>query len=107
MESSNMQYNFDRLKVIDFVEARNRVQLNRKRLEVDVGRYQSYLESDDISDEQKADFLKALWTVMVAFVDLGYGVHPVQAEGAEIINFRPPAPRGGNACADIGGTAHV
>ena len=94
-------------KVIDFVEARNHHELNRKRLEVDVERYQGYLDNSGISDEQKAEVLKALWTVIVAFVDLGYGVHPAQAGGAEIITPHTFKTCCNNDSSDIGGTAHV
>ncbi len=102
-----MKHELNHAEVIDFVEARNRHYLNRKQLEVDVERYQSLLDSSEISKEHKAEFLKALWTVIVAFVDLGYGVHPVQAGGAEIISLPSPRSRCSNDTPDIGGTAHV
>ncbi|MCR8723074.1 hypothetical protein [Frigidibacter sp. ROC022] len=103
-----MQHELNRGEVIDFVEARNRHHLNRKKLEIDVERYQSYLDNCDISDEQKAEFLKALWTVIVAFVDIGYGVHPVQkVGGAEIINLPTRQSRSSSASPNIGGAANV
>ncbi|KIC27816.1 hypothetical protein [Leisingera sp. ANG-M6] len=102
-----MEHELNRSKVIDFVEARNRHQLNRKRLEVDVERYQDYLDGSGISDEQKADFLKALWTVIVAFVDIGYGVHPVQTGEAEVISLHTHQPRCRNESPDFGGAANV
>ena len=102
-----MNHELNRGEVIDFVEARNRHQLNRNRLEVDIERYQSYLDNSDISDEQKAEFLKALWTVIVAFVDIGYGVHPVQEGGAEIVSFPSPRLRCSNDTPEFEGTAHV
>ena len=102
-----MNDELNRAKVIDFVEARNRRQLSRKRLEVDVDRYQTYLNDSDLSVEQKADFLNALWTVIVAFVDLGYGVHPVQTVGAEIIRLPSAQACSEDDITDIGGAAHV
>ena len=27
---------------------------------------------------EKREFLEALWSIIVAFVDLGFGIHPVQ-----------------------------
>ncbi|MEM6656684.1 MAG: hypothetical protein AAF625_01245 [Pseudomonadota bacterium] len=101
----NHELNHD--KIIDFVEARNRHHLNRERLEVDVDRYQSFLDSSGVSDEHKAEFLKALWTVIVAFVDLGYGIHPVQTGGAEIISLPTHKSRCSNVSYSIGGTANV
>lgn len=47
-------------------------------VEVDVERYQDLLDSADLSAEQKAEFLRALWSIIIAFIDLGYGVHPAQ-----------------------------
>lgn len=82
-----MRCELNQSEVIDFVEARNSRQLSRARLEVDVEHYQTYLDDNDLSKEQKTDLVNALWTVIVAFVDLGYGVHPVQAEGADVISF--------------------
>lgn len=45
---------------------------------VDVERYQTYLDETDMSEAQKAEFLQSLWQVMVSFVELGFGVHPLQ-----------------------------
>ncbi len=73
--------------VVDFHEARNRHHLNKMKLEVDVDRYQAYLDNSDLSDREKHDFLHALWSVIVAFVDLGYGIHPAQSETGEVINL--------------------
>ncbi len=87
-----MDHELNHDKIINFVEKRNRHQLRKKRLEVDLERYQAYIDDNDLSDQQKAEFLNALWTVIVAFVDFGYGVHPVQSSGAEIISFPSPRP---------------
>ena len=45
---------------------------------VDYERYAHFLDSSDLSDEQKQEFLQTLWNIVVGFVDLGFGVHPVQ-----------------------------
>lgn len=37
-------------------------------------RYGDHLEEDHLSDEQAKEFLGALWSIMVAFVDLGFSV---------------------------------
>ncbi|MFP7673501.1 hypothetical protein ACG74X_09100 [Marivita sp. S0852] len=50
----------------------------RPILTVDVERYQSYLDDTDMTDEQKQAFIEALWSIVVCFVDLGFGVHPLQ-----------------------------
>ena len=47
-------------------------------LSVDVEKYRSYLDGSDMSDAQKEEFLQSLWSIIVSFVELGYGVHPLQ-----------------------------
>ena len=31
-----------------------------------------------MSDEEKRVFLETLWSILMQFVDLGFGIHPVQ-----------------------------
>jgi hypothetical protein len=50
----------------------------RPTLTVDVARYQEYLDGSDLTSEQKEEFLRAMWSIVVTFVELGYGVHPLQ-----------------------------
>lgn len=45
---------------------------------VDVKKYQSWIDDSNLSDEQKEEFLQALWSIVVTFVELGFGVHPLQ-----------------------------
>ena len=49
-----------------------------RALHLDLARYQAMLDAPDLDEEQKRQFIEALWQVIVAFVDLGYQVHPVQ-----------------------------
>jgi hypothetical protein len=48
------------------------------RLEIDLDHYQSYLDDPALTPDQKEEILGALWTIITAFVELGFGVHPVQ-----------------------------
>lgn len=50
----------------------------RPRLELDVALYQEMLDDPALTDAQKEQIIRALWDIIVAFVDLGYGVHPAQ-----------------------------
>lgn len=45
---------------------------------LDVSRYLHMIDDPALSDDQKRQMLEALWSIMVAFVDLGFGIHPVQ-----------------------------
>ena len=47
-------------------------------LTIDYALYEQYFEGSDLSDAQKQEFLDALWSIIVGFVDLGFGVHPLQ-----------------------------
>lgn len=50
----------------------------RPVLTVDVQKYQALLDEPGLSEEQKEEFLQALWSIVVTFVELGFGVHPLQ-----------------------------
>ncbi|MCF6277208.1 MAG: hypothetical protein L3J16_00445 [Anaerolineales bacterium] len=63
-------------------------------LTIDWELYGKYLDESDLSDTEKRQFLKTLWSIVVSFVDLGFGVHPLQqvtdnacAQQAEIAKF--------------------
>ncbi len=47
-------------------------------LSIDWEVYASYLDENDLTDDQKREFIETLWNIVVAFVDLGFGIHPVQ-----------------------------
>lgn len=49
-----------------------------RTLTLDVEKYQTYLDDADLTGDQKEEFLKALWSIIVAFVDLGFGISPLQ-----------------------------
>jgi len=45
---------------------------------VDYEAYAHLLDDPDLSEDQKRELLQALWNIITSFVDLGFGVHPVQ-----------------------------
>ncbi|WP_282091461.1 hypothetical protein [Epibacterium ulvae] len=47
-------------------------------LEIDTERYQAHLDDPSLSAEQRDEILVALWAIISAFVELGFGIHPVQ-----------------------------
>lgn len=47
-------------------------------LEVDVQRYQAYLDDPSLSDAEKEEIIRVVWAFMSAMVELGFGVSPVQ-----------------------------
>ncbi|MEM7500219.1 MAG: hypothetical protein AAF371_19825 [Pseudomonadota bacterium] len=50
----------------------------RKVLEVDLDQFQHRLDSAEMTDAQKAEYLQLVWSIVLQFVDLGYQLHPVQ-----------------------------
>ena len=47
-------------------------------LHFDVEQYRKYFEDSGLSDAQQREMLEALWILVVGFVDMGFGLHPVQ-----------------------------
>ena len=50
----------------------------RPTLSIDTTKYQNYLDGANLTPEQKDEFLRSMWSIVVTFVELGYGVHPLQ-----------------------------
>ncbi|MGX1499817.1 hypothetical protein ACSSV1_004877 [Labrenzia sp. MBR-25] len=48
------------------------------RLAIDWDFYMNLLEESDAPDEQKRELIQTLLNIVVAFVDLGFGIHPLQ-----------------------------
>lgn len=40
--------------------------------------YLPYLADCDWTEGQKREFIEALWQIIVSFVDMGFGTHPLQ-----------------------------
>ena len=49
-----------------------------RALTLDAALYEEMLADADLSDDEKRQFLEALWSIIVGFVDLGFEIHPVQ-----------------------------
>jgi hypothetical protein len=46
-------------------------------LTFDPDAYREFLAGSDVSESQRQEFLRALWDILVGFVDLGFGIHPL------------------------------
>lgn len=65
---------------------------NRASIEIDFKQYAELLSEHDLTDEQATQLLSALWSIAVAFVEFGFGVHPTQlgcGKPEENKNVRP------------------
>lgn len=47
-------------------------------LRIDWDLYGAYLENSDLTEAEQREFIQTLWTIVVSFVDLGLGIHPLQ-----------------------------
>lgn len=47
-------------------------------LSLDWELFGTYLDASDLADAQKREFIETLWSLVVSFVDLGLGLHPLQ-----------------------------
>lgn len=48
-----------------------------RTLHIDVERYQAMLDGSGLDDAQKQQVIEALWSIVVAMVELGFSVDPV------------------------------
>ena len=47
-------------------------------LSLDTSKYLPYLAEFELTEAQQIEMLEALWSIMKTFVDIGFGVDPVQ-----------------------------
>jgi len=53
------------------------------RLEFNAQDYVAYVDDMDLTQEEAETLLRALWDIMMAFVDMGFGIHPVQEKAGD------------------------
>ncbi|PUB90896.1 MAG: hypothetical protein DBP01_05225 [gamma proteobacterium symbiont of Ctena orbiculata] len=65
-----------------------------KPLACDPEKYREYLDEFDCSEEEQTELLQILWSIMAAFVEMGFGVDsiqflPTEAQEAEADEKKP------------------
>jgi hypothetical protein len=67
---------------------------SRLALTLDMEKYLGQLGDWDITEEQKEQFITALWGLLVSFAEIGFEIHPVQqAQNAcGQVGNNPPKP---------------
>lgn len=50
-----------------------------RALEFDPTLFVHHFERWNASDDEKAEYLELIWQIVVQFVDLGFGIHPLSA----------------------------
>lgn len=51
---------------------------SRLTLQFNPAEFMQYVEDEGLSEEEAVALLRAIWDIVVAFVDLGFGLNPVQ-----------------------------
>lgn len=51
--------------------------------------YAQFLKDVEMSDDEKLEFLQALVSIVIGFVDLGFNVHPAQLATKDAIAKKP------------------
>ncbi len=70
-------------------------------LTFDADEFIQYVKDHDLSEEEACEFLAVVWVYVVAWVDMGFGIHPVQqAQKAREAKAREGTVRKGNAKLD-------
>ena len=59
-------------------QTQHKRQLDQPIIEIDYARYEALLDDSDLSEQQRHELLDVIWGVLVEFVSLGFGVHPLQ-----------------------------
>jgi hypothetical protein len=59
-----------------------------------------FVKDEDLSDEQARAMLEAIWSVVVAFVDVGFGLHPLQQVPDKLLQSLTPDSRRVVSCKD-------
>lgn len=61
-------------------------------LSFDAQEYLHFLEDCDWTEDQKREFIEALWEITLGFVDLGFGISPLQAVHASSSTLEVDSP---------------
>lgn len=62
--------------------------------QLDIKKYQSHIEDFELTEEQQRELLETIWSIMISFVDIGFGVDVVQ------LLFGDTAPNSSNSKPD-------
>lgn len=63
-----------------------------RALELDVEMYDALLDSPELSADQRREFIETLWSIMVAFVDLGFDIRPASESCGQLVEAETPPP---------------
>lgn len=54
------------------------ITLNRQSVGIDIDYYQEIIDDPEVSDVRKRELIEIIGAIVINFIDMGFGVHPVQ-----------------------------
>jgi len=77
-------------------------------IQFDARAFAHFLAQSDLTEAQKLEYIQTIWTIALQFIDLGFGIHPLQmALGQQACGqFDDAAALGGEADSDVVDSPH-
>jgi len=47
-------------------------------LQFDAQEFAHFLDESDLTREQKLEYIRTIWSIVLQFIDMGFGIHPLQ-----------------------------
>ena len=47
-------------------------------IKIDAKRFEPYLDDPDLTQAEREELLETIYAIVLSFVDLGFGIHPIQ-----------------------------
>ena len=47
-------------------------------IQFDAKEFAHFLAESDWSEDQKLEYIQTIWTIVLQFIDMGFGIHPLQ-----------------------------
>lgn len=54
------------------------IRLDRSSIGIDLDYYQAAIDDPEVSDAKKLELIEIIGALVINFIDIGFGVHPVQ-----------------------------
>ena len=51
---------------------------NKLTIQFDAREFAHFLAEVDATEAQKLEYIETLWTIVLQFIDMGFGIHPIQ-----------------------------
>lgn len=47
-------------------------------IQFDAQEFAHFLDESDLTHEQKLEYIQTIWGIVLQFIDMGFGIHPIQ-----------------------------